>query len=145
MTATFVPGERHGPSASPWVEMSQEVHTAYQFRARMLSIPDGPMALYGDGGDGHHDHQLRDDETLILVLMAAPLDGESAAYLQAISHTLAEGPMVEAVVRLGVGRGRSASRGSRSAALRSHPAWSEWRTCYALFTRTTSSTSRSRT
>lgn len=73
------------------------------------------MALYGDGGDGHHDHQLRDDEALILVRMAAPLHGESAAYFQAISQTLAEGPMVEAVVRLGVRRGRSASRVSRSA------------------------------
>ena len=84
-----MPGERHGPSASPWVEMSQETHTAYQFRDPMLSVSEATVALYGDGDDGHRDHQLR-DETLTAVRMAAPLDGESAAYSQAMSRTLAE-------------------------------------------------------
>jgi hypothetical protein len=45
MTATFVPGERHGPSASPWVEMSQEVHTPYQFRDGTMPVSDAPVAL----------------------------------------------------------------------------------------------------
>jgi xanthine dehydrogenase YagS FAD-binding subunit len=37
--------------------------------------------------------------------MVAPLDGERAAYFRAISRTLAECPLVEAVVRLGVTAG----------------------------------------
>jgi hypothetical protein len=54
--------------------MSQAVHMAYQFRDGMLPVSEAPVALYGDGGDRHHDHQLRDDETLTAVCMVTPLE-----------------------------------------------------------------------
>jgi xanthine dehydrogenase YagS FAD-binding subunit len=59
-------------------------------------------ALYGDGSDGRHDHQLGDRELLTAVLMPEPLDGERAAYFRAIGRALAEWPLVEAIVRLAV-------------------------------------------
>ncbi|HEX8856292.1 MAG TPA: FAD binding domain-containing protein [Thermoleophilaceae bacterium] len=62
-------------------------------------------ALYGDGSDGRHDHQLREHELLTAVLMPEPLEGERAAYFRAISRALAEWPLVEAVVRLVVADG----------------------------------------
>jgi len=67
--------------------------------------PKHPSAQYGDGSDGHDDHQLRDGETLTAVRMMAPLDGERAAYFRAMSRTLAECPVVEGVVRLAVTAG----------------------------------------
>jgi xanthine dehydrogenase YagS FAD-binding subunit len=59
-------------------------------------------ALYGDGSDARHDHQLGEHEMLTAVLMPAPLESEHAAYIRAISRATAEWPLVEAVVRIAV-------------------------------------------
>lgn len=63
------------------------------------------VALYGDGSDGRHDHQLGDHELLTAVHMPPPLPRERAAYFRAIGRALAEWPLVEAVVRLAVSEG----------------------------------------
>ena len=57
-------------------------------------------ALYGDGTDGRHDHQLGEHEILTAVHMPPALEDERAAYFRATSRALAEWPLVEAVVRL---------------------------------------------
>jgi len=57
-------------------------------------------ALYGDGTDGRHDHQLGEREILTAVQMPPALEHERAAYFRATSRELAEWPLVEAVVRL---------------------------------------------
>jgi xanthine dehydrogenase YagS FAD-binding subunit len=71
-----------------------------------LAVADGPTrtvaALYGDGSDGHHDHQLDEREILTAVHMPPPLDGERAAYFRVTGRALAEWPLVEALVRLAV-------------------------------------------
>jgi xanthine dehydrogenase YagS FAD-binding subunit len=59
-------------------------------------------ALYGDGSDGRHDHQLEEHEILTAVHMPPALEGEQAAYFRVTSRALAEWPLVEALVRLTV-------------------------------------------
>lgn len=74
---------------------------AYEARFEVSGSGVRPIeALYGDGSDPHHDHQLRERELLTAVIMPAPLAGERAAYVRAISRASAEWPLIEAVVRL---------------------------------------------
>jgi xanthine dehydrogenase YagS FAD-binding subunit len=56
--------------------------------------------LLGDGSDGTVDNKLRPGEYIIHVDIRAPLEGERAAYHRVISHTYAEWPLVEAVMRV---------------------------------------------
>jgi xanthine dehydrogenase YagS FAD-binding subunit len=65
-------------------------------------------ALYGDGSDARHDHQLEERQLLTAVLMPAPVPGERAAYCRAISRAAAEWPLAEAVVRLTTSAGNIA-------------------------------------
>jgi xanthine dehydrogenase YagS FAD-binding subunit len=65
-------------------------------------------ALYGDGSDARHDHQLGDQQLLTAVLMPVPAVGERAAYCRAISRAGAEWPLAEAVVRLTTSAGNIA-------------------------------------
>lgn len=68
----------------------------------------GPMPVadvFGDGGDGRHDHQLAHDEVLRAVHLPPPVPGEGGGYVRAISRTYAEWPLTEAVARLGVAGG----------------------------------------
>jgi xanthine dehydrogenase YagS FAD-binding subunit len=62
-------------------------------------------ALYGDGSDGRHDHQLGEQEILTAVLMPEPHLGERAGYLRAISRAPVEWPLIEAVARLAISHG----------------------------------------
>jgi len=57
-------------------------------------------ALWGDGSDPQHDHQLVDGELLTHVHLPPPWPGERAAYFRAISRFEAEWPLVEAVARV---------------------------------------------
>lgn len=65
-------------------------------------------ALYGDGSDARHDHQLEERQLLTAVLMPVPVAGERAAYCSAISRAAAEWPLAEAVVRLTTSAGNIA-------------------------------------
>ena len=79
---------------------------AYEAQVEVAGAATRPMtALYGDGSDGRHDHQLGDHEILTAVRMPSPLAGERAAYFRVTSRALAEWPLVEAVVRLAVADG----------------------------------------
>jgi xanthine dehydrogenase YagS FAD-binding subunit len=63
----------------------------------------GPIAvadLFGDGGDGRHDHQLSEGDLLTGVHLPPPDAGELGGYARATSRAYAEWPLAEAVVRL---------------------------------------------
>jgi xanthine dehydrogenase YagS FAD-binding subunit len=76
---------------------------AYEAEVEIAGAGLRPVAaLYGDGSDAARDHQLAAHDLLTAVLMPAPRVGERAAYFRATSRALAEWPLVEAIVRLGM-------------------------------------------
>jgi xanthine dehydrogenase YagS FAD-binding subunit len=92
-----------GPCVAPHPSTLGMALLAYEAEVEVAGRGRQPVvALYGDGGDGHHDHRLGDHDLLTAVRMPAPLPGERAAYFRAISRTHAEWPLVEAIVRLAV-------------------------------------------
>jgi xanthine dehydrogenase YagS FAD-binding subunit len=92
-----------GPCVAPHPSTLGMALLAYAAQIEVASSGSRPVAaLYGDGSDGRHDHQLGEHEILAAVLMPEPLEGERTAYFRAISRALAEWPLVEAVVRLAV-------------------------------------------
>jgi xanthine dehydrogenase YagS FAD-binding subunit len=95
-----------GPCVAPHPSTLGLALLAYEAQIQLAGGDILPVAaLYGDGSSGRRDHQLGDNELLTAVLMAAPLEGERAAYFRAISRARAEWPLVEAVVRLVVASG----------------------------------------
>ena len=62
--------------------------------------------LIGDGSDGTRDNTLAPDEIIQFIDLAAPVEGERAAYQRVISRAYAEWPLVEAVIRVVLGEGR---------------------------------------
>jgi xanthine dehydrogenase YagS FAD-binding subunit len=96
-----------GPCLAPHPSTLGMALLAYTAQVEVAGGGSRPVAaVYGDGSDGRHDHQLGEHEILTAVLMPAPLEGERAAYFRAISRALAEWPLVEALVRLAVTNGR---------------------------------------
>lgn len=92
-----------GPCVAPHPSTLGMALLAYAAQIEVASSGSRPVAaLYGDGSDGRHDHQLGEHEILAAVLMPEPLEGERTAYFRVISRALAEWPLVEAVVRLAV-------------------------------------------
>jgi xanthine dehydrogenase YagS FAD-binding subunit len=92
-----------GPCVAPHPSTLGMALLAYAAQIEVASSGSRPVAaLYGDGSDGRHDHQLGEHEILVAVLMPEPLEGERTAYFRVISRALAEWPLVEAVVRLAV-------------------------------------------
>jgi xanthine dehydrogenase YagS FAD-binding subunit len=92
-----------GPCVAPHPSTLGMALLAYAAQVEVAGGGNRPVAaLYGDGSDGRHDHQLGQRELLAAVLMPEPLDGERAAYFRAISRAMAEWPLVEAIVRLAV-------------------------------------------
>jgi xanthine dehydrogenase YagS FAD-binding subunit len=92
-----------GPCVAPHPSTLGMALLAYAAQIEVASSGSRPVAaLYGDGSDGRHDHQLGEHEILAAVLMPEPLQGERTAYFRVISRALAEWPLVEAVVRLAV-------------------------------------------
>ena len=92
-----------GPCVAPHPSTLGMALLAYAAQIEVASSGSRPVAaLYGDGSDGRHDHQLGEHEILAAVLMPEPLEGERSAYVRVISRALAEWPLVEAVVRLAV-------------------------------------------
>ena len=92
-----------GPCVAPHPSTLGMALLAYEAQVEVARGGSRPVgALYGDGSDGRHDHQLGEREILTAVEMPSPLDGERAAYFRATSRALAEWPLVEAVVRLAV-------------------------------------------
>jgi xanthine dehydrogenase YagS FAD-binding subunit len=90
-----------GPCVAPHPSTLGMALLTYEAQAEVAGGSDRLVAaLYGDGSDGRHDHQLGEREILTGVLMPPPLTGERAAYFRATSRALAEWPLVEAVVRL---------------------------------------------
>jgi xanthine dehydrogenase YagS FAD-binding subunit len=90
-----------GPCVAPHPSTLGMALLTYEAQAEVAGGSDRLVAaLYGDGSDGRHDHQLGGREILTGVLMPPPLKGERAAYFRATSRALAEWPLVEAVVRL---------------------------------------------
>lgn len=55
--------------------------------------------VLGDGSDGSCDHALQPGEAIIAVDIPAPVPGERAIYMRAISRAWAEWPLAEVVVR----------------------------------------------
>jgi xanthine dehydrogenase YagS FAD-binding subunit len=92
-----------GPCVAPHPSTLAMALLAHEAQIEVADRGSRPVAaLYGDGSDGHRDHQLGDHELLTAVLMPTPLDGERAAYFRAIGRARAEWPLVETVVRLQV-------------------------------------------
>ena len=90
-----------GPCVAPHPSTLGMALLAYAAQIEVASSGSRPVAaLYGDGSDGRHDHQLGEHEILAAVLMPEPLEGERTAYFRVISRALAEWPLVEAVVRV---------------------------------------------
>lgn len=54
-------------------------------------------ALYGDGSDAYHDHQLGAHEVLTHLILPPAVPGERSAYVRASSRQLAEWPLCEAL------------------------------------------------
>jgi xanthine dehydrogenase YagS FAD-binding subunit len=95
-----------GPCVAPHPSTLGMALLAYDAQVEIAGGGSRPVAaLYGDGSDGRHDHQLGERELLAAVLMPEPLEDERAAYFRAISRALAEWPLVEAIVRLVVSGG----------------------------------------
>jgi xanthine dehydrogenase YagS FAD-binding subunit len=67
------------------------------------AIPIGDV--FGDGSDGHRDHQLGED-LLTAVELPPPVRGERGAYFRATSRAYAEWPLAEAVARIVVEDGQ---------------------------------------
>lgn len=79
---------------------------AYEASVEVAGSGVRPIAaLFGDGSDARHDHQLAERELLTAVIMPPPLRHERAAYFRAISRAAAEWPLVEALVRLEISEG----------------------------------------
>jgi xanthine dehydrogenase YagS FAD-binding subunit len=95
-----------GPCVAPQPSTLGMALLAYEAQVEVAGGASRPVAaLYGDGSDGRHDHQLGEHEILTAIHMPPPLEGERAAYFRATSRALAEWPLVEAVVRLAVADG----------------------------------------
>jgi xanthine dehydrogenase YagS FAD-binding subunit len=95
-----------GPCVAPHPSTLGMALLAHEAIVEVAGRSSRPVAaLYGDGTDGRRDHQLADGELLTAVLMPAPLEDERAAYFRSISRALAEWPLVETLVRLGVTEG----------------------------------------
>jgi xanthine dehydrogenase YagS FAD-binding subunit len=95
-----------GPCVAPHPSTLGMTLLAYAAQVEVAGGGSRPVAaLYGDGSDGGHDHQLGERELLAAVLMPKPLEDERAAYFRAISRALAEWPLVEVLVRLAVSGG----------------------------------------
>ena len=92
-----------GPCVAPHPSTLGMALLAYEAEAEVAGGDRRPVAaLYGDGSDGRRYHQLGPAEILSAVRMRPPLAGEQAAYFRSIGRALAEWPLVEAIVRLGV-------------------------------------------
>ena len=90
-----------GPCVAPHPSTLGMALLAYDAEVADASGGDRPVAaLYGDGSDGRHDHQLGEGEILTAVLLPPALEGERAAYFRATGRELAEWPLVEALARL---------------------------------------------
>lgn len=95
-----------GPCVAPHPSTLGMALLAYGAEVEVAGGRSRPVAaLYGDGSDGRHDHQLAEHEILTAVLMPKPLQGERAGYLRVISRALVEWPLVEAVARLAISHG----------------------------------------
>jgi xanthine dehydrogenase YagS FAD-binding subunit len=95
-----------GPCVAPHPSTLGMALLAYDAEIDVAGGASRPVAaLYGDGSDGRHDHQLGEHEILTAVLMPEPHQGERAGYLRAISRAPAEWPLVEAVARLAISHG----------------------------------------
>jgi xanthine dehydrogenase YagS FAD-binding subunit len=95
-----------GPCVAPHPSTLGMALLAYDAEVEVAGGRSRPVAaLYGDGSDGRHDHQLAEHEILTAVLMPKPLQGERAGYLRVISRALVEWPLVEAVARLAISHG----------------------------------------
>ena len=95
-----------GPCVAPHPSTLGMALLVYAAQVELAGGGSRPVAaLYGDGSDGHHDHQLSEHEILTAVHMPAPLEGERAAYVRTIGRAMAEWPLVEAIVRLAVTNG----------------------------------------
>jgi xanthine dehydrogenase YagS FAD-binding subunit len=95
-----------GPCVAPHPSTLGMALLAYDAEVEVAGSGSRPVAaLYGDGSDGHHDHQLGEHQILTAVVMPKPLQGEHAGYLRAMSRALAEWPLVEAVARLTISHG----------------------------------------
>jgi xanthine dehydrogenase YagS FAD-binding subunit len=115
-----------GPCVAPHPSTLGMALLAYDAHVEVAGSGGRPIAaLYGDGSDGRHDHQLGEREILTAVLMPPPLESEHAAYCRTITRAQAEWPLVEAIVRLAVSEqtieyARVAAGGVASIPLRLH-------------------------
>jgi xanthine dehydrogenase YagS FAD-binding subunit len=90
-----------GPCIAPHPSTLAAALLAYDAQIEVEGQPARPVAaLYGDGSDGRHDHQLAAGQVLTAVVLGVPLPDERAVYFRAISRALAEWPLAEVVVRL---------------------------------------------
>jgi xanthine dehydrogenase YagS FAD-binding subunit len=91
-----------GPCVAPHPSTLGMALLAYDAEVEVAGGRSRPVAaLYGDGSDGRHDHQLDGHEIIAAVLMPAPLQGERAGYVRVMSRALVEWSLVEAVAQPG--------------------------------------------
>lgn len=91
-----------GPCVAPHPSTLATALLAYEARVQVAGGAEHTIeALYGDGSDPRPS-TLAAGTLVTGVVLPAPVAGEKAAYVRAISRARAEWPLVEVVVRLGI-------------------------------------------